>query len=292
MKWAGGKGKILPILKDNLPADFERQNAITYIEPFVGGGAMLFYMLEHYSNINRIIINDVNPALINCYKTIKKHHNELIVELQRLSNAFVSLSSDEDREEIFYAYRDEYNLVPFNRRKTIRSAALFIFLNRTCFNGLYRENSKGNFNVPYGRYIHPTICNATLISDIHKKLENVEILNGDYTIIMDRINWTEYNFFYFDPPYRPLLGSNNFRQYTRNIFGDQEQEALKRFCDQINDRGGRFMLSNSNSEIEPGVNYFERLYENYDIRQIFAPRTINAFVPGVEIATEILVKNY
>lgn len=292
MKWAGGKGKILPILKDNLPSDFERQNAITYIEPFVGGGAMLFYMLEHYSNINRIIINDVNPALINCYKTIKYHHKELIVELQRLSNAFASLSSDEEREEIFYAYRDEYNIVPFHRRKTIRSAALFIFLNRTCFNGLYRENAKGDFNVPYGRYVHPTICNAPLLSDIHNKLENVEILNGDYTIVMDRVNWTECNFFYFDPPYRPLLGSNNFRQYTRNIFGDQEQEALKRFCDQINDSGGRFMLSNSNSEIEPGVNYFERLYENYDIRQIFAPRTINAFVPGVEIATEILVKNY
>lgn len=117
-------------------------------------------------------------------------------------------------------------------------------------------------------------------------------MHGDYNDIVRVVDWNEYNFFYFDPPYRPLLGASNFRQYTLNDFGDTEQERLKEFCDFVNINGGRFMLSNSDSEMEPGISYFEHLYNGYDILHIRAPRTINAFVPGVEMTTEILVKNY
>lgn len=292
VKWAGGKGKLLRVLEANLPPDFYEQQAITYIEPFVGGGAMLFYMLEHYPNINRIIINDINPALVNCYYKIRDNHIELIEGLKVLHDAYFEIKTQEGRKELYYRLRQEYNQMAVAERNTIRAATLFIFFNKTCFNGLYRENNRGGFNVPIGRYVRPTICNEQVIRDAHFALQNVEIRLGNYADIMELVNWNEYNFFYFDPPYRPLLGANNFRQYTRNTFGDLEQEALKVFCDVIHQHGGHFMLSNSDSEIEPGVSYFEDLYKGYDVEHIFAPRTINAFVPGVQMTTEILIKNY
>lgn len=291
VKWAGGKSKLLPVLVENLPQDFAL-NAVTYIEPFVGGGAMLFYLLEHYHNIEHVIINDINPALINCYRRIQNDHLALIEELRILHHEYYNIDTLEGRRELFYALREEYNEIEVQDRNTIHAAALFIFFNKTCFNGLYRENANGKFNVPFGRYVHPTICNDQVILDVHNALQNVQISLGNYDAILAMINWDQYNFFYFDPPYRPLLGANNFKQYTFNAFNDPEQEALKAFCDNINAHGAHFMLSNSDSEVEPNVSYFEELYDGYDVQHIFAPRTINAFVPGVQMATEILVKNY
>ena len=265
VKWAGGKGKLLSTLNDNLPADFYIQPAVTYFEPFVGGGAMLFHMLDHYPNINRVVINDINPALVNCYRRIQNNHLPLIRELKLLQDAFYSHQTNDERRAFYYELRDEYNRV--SSRLTIRAAALFIFFNKTCFNGLYRENSLGKFNVPYGRYLHPTICNEEIILNAHNALQIVEINLGEYTDVIRKINWDEYNFFYFDPPYRQLLGFNNFKQYTLNAFNDPEQEALKLFCDRINEHGGRFLLSNSDSELEPGVSYFDRLYEGVNGNQ-------------------------
>lgn len=292
VKWAGGKGKLLRTLEGNLPADFDDIESVTYIEPFVGGGAMLFHMLGNHPNIKRAIINDINPALINCYRRIKNNHVALIAELKKIHEAYYQINDQEGRRHFYYRHRDEYNLIPVSKRNTIRAASLFIFLNRTCFNGLYRENNSGGFNVPAGRYVRPTICNEQGILDAHRILQNVEIISGSYEGVMKFVDWNEYNFFYFDPPYRPLLGANNFKQYTLNAFNDPEQEKLKSFCDEINAHGGLFMLSNSDSEIEPGINYFEELYDGYNVQHIYAPRTINAFVPGVQMTTEILVKNY
>lgn len=292
VKWAGGKGKLLGILEKNLPADLVAQPSITYIEPFVGGGAMLFNMLATHSNVRRAIINDINLALINCYNKIKDKPRKLIQELRKLDEAFYALESHEQRRSLYYAYRDEYNCIPVNARNTIRSAALFIFFNKTCFNGLYRENNQGKFNVPFGRYVHPTICNDEVIYAVHKALQKVVILIGDYKDTLRHIDWNEYNFFYLDPPYRPLLGSNNFKQYTMNRFDDLQQIELKEFCDNINKLGGKFLLSNSDSENESGGNFFEDLYADYNFQRIYAPRTINAFVPGVEKSSEVLIKNY
>ena len=247
VKWAGGKGKLLPTLEANLPLDFNKQQEVTYIEPFVGGGAMLFYMLEKYPNIRRIIINDINLGLINCYRTIKDDHGALISELSQLHNKFYELESIEDKRSLYYSLRDEYNMIPVDERNTIRTAALFVFFNRTCFNGLYRENNQGNFNVPYGKYVRPNICNEQVVTDAHNVLQHVEILHGNYANVLEFVDWNEYNFFYLDPPYRPLLKANNFKQYTMNAFGDQEQEELKEFCDIIHNHRGYFMLSNSNS---------------------------------------------
>ena len=290
VKWAGGKGKLLPTLVANLPVDFRNREAITYIEPFVGGGAMLFYMLENYPNINRAIINDINPALINCYNRIKNNHVRLIRELKSIQNAYYNIKTQEGRRSLYYNLREEYNQLP--SRRSYRAAALFIFFNKTCFNGLYRENSKGKFNVPFGRYVRPTICNESVIKAAHEALQNVEILLGNYTNVREYINWNEYTFFYFDPPYRPLLGANNFKEYTLNSFGDPEQVAPRDFCNEVHANGGHFILSNSDSELEEGISYFEELYGQYNVQHIFAPRAINAFVPGIETATEVLVKNF
>lgn len=292
VKWAGGKGKLLPTLQSNLPTDFYIQQEITYIEPFVGGGAMLFYILENHPNIRRTIINDINLGLISCYRKIQNNHQELIHELRQLHNAFYELETIEERRNLYYRLREEYNLIPVNARNTIRTAALFVFFNRTCFNGLYRENYNGNFNVPYGRYIRPNICNEQVILDAHNALQRVEILHGNYTNVLENVDWNEYNFFYLDPPYRPLLGAKNFNQYTMNAFNDPEQENLRQFCDVIHENGGYFMLSNSDSEIEEGVSYFEKLYNGFNVQHIRAPRRINAYAQGTQMTTEILVKNF
>ena len=229
VKWAGGNGKLLPTLENNLPIDFDEQPTVTYIEPFVGGGAMLFYMLEHHPNINRAIINDINPALVNCFRRIKYNHVALIRELRGIHNAYYAIDTHAGKREYYYALREEYNQMAVPARRTIRAAALFLFFNKTCFNGLYRENNHGAFNVPFGRYAHPLICNEQVILDAHDVLQNVEISLGSFASVIRRVNWEEYNFFYFDPPYRPLLGSKNFKQYTLNAFNDTEQEALKEF---------------------------------------------------------------
>lgn len=297
VKWAGGKGKLLHSLEDRLPDIFRGAGPITYIEPFVGGGAMLFHMLEQHPNIERAIINDINPQLINCYNHVKEHLDELLVELHQLEDEYFRNQSQDDRRAFYYAIRDEYNqgrntpegllqITPANL------AAYFIFLNRTCFNGLYRENHQGSYNVPFGRYANPVICNEDVLRQAHEALQRVTILCGNYQDVMQHVNPDETNFFYFDPPYRPLLGSNNFKDYTQFEFGDNEQEELCAFCRQVDAQHGLFMLSNSDSEIEPGVNYFEQLYEGFHFDRVQAPRVINAFAAGRVPQSEVVIRNY
>ena len=292
VKWAGGKGKLLLTLERNLPEDFYTQDVVTYVEPFVGGGAMLFYMLSTHPNIRKAIINDINPALINCYRTIQTNHVELINELEVIERAYYWLFTHDDRRFFYNELRKEYNSIPVQERTSSHAAALFIFFNKTGFNGLYRENSKGEYNVPYGKYAKPTICNKSTIIEVHEALQNVEILQGDYAEVLHHVSMSDYSLFYLDPPYRPLSGKNSFNQYTLNAFGDAEQEQLKVFCDELDKRGIHFLLSNSDSESEPGVSYFENLYHSYHFQRIDAPRTINAFVPGVQKVKEVLIKNY
>lgn len=292
VKWAGGKRKLLPVLDQNLPEGFKEKQKVTYIEPFVGGGAMFFYMLENYSNIQRVIINDINPALINCYRKIQYNHKELIEELKTLQTEFYRTDNKEDWKSIYYERRKEYNKILPTERNSLRSAALFIFFNKTCFNGLYRENNRGDFNVPFGRYVHPNICQEQCINEAHEALKTVEILDGEYSNVLELIDWNEYNFFYFDPPYRPLLGSNNFNQYTKNAFNDLEQKGLKEFCDTVSSKGGHFLLSNSDSKTSSGENYFKQLYQGYYFQIIEAPRFINAFAAKRLQVKEILIKNY
>ena len=288
VKWAGGKGSLVKHLSAHLPDNFRDKRNVTYIEPFVGGGAMLFYMLTHFTNIRRVVINDVNEDLIFCYKLIKNTPQTLIEQLKRIANEYLQLSNMDEKSRYYYKVRDKYN-----SKETIdeEKAAYFMFLNKTCFNGLYRVNTCGKFNVPFGKYKNPTICDDKLILADHELLKKVDIYAGDYSEIM-RFLGKGYNYIYIDPPYRPLSGTAYFKEYSHNVFDDKEQEKLKIFCDIMTARGCKIMQSNSNSMDDDGESYFAKLYQGYHITQIEAHRYINAHVGKRNKETELLIMNY
>lgn len=229
VKWAGGKGHLLTQLGAHLPVDFDKQENLTYIEPFVGGGAMLFHMLTHFPNIRKAVINDINADLILCYQFIKCKPEILIEQLNRIEIEYYHLDTIDEKGVFYYQMRDRYN----NQiRNDAERAACFIFLNKTCFNGLYRVNSNGKFNVPFGKYRKPTICDEELIMVDHDILKNVDIYTDNYYSVQKYLGEGR-NYIYIDPPYRPLSGTAYFKQYSRNVFDDQEQEKLKVFCDEL-----------------------------------------------------------
>lgn len=287
VKWAGGKSSIKKVLYSQLPDDFGNQNNVTYIEPFVGSGAMLFYMLQTHKNIKHAIINDINKDLIHCYRLIKEAPQLLIKLLKPIEKKYCSFD-ELGQKDYYYATRNKYNS---NQLDENQRAALFLFLNHTCFNGLYRENLEGGFNVPFGCYKKPRICNTEVIMADHDILSKVEILCGDYKDVICHIK-KGYTFLYLDPPYRPLQGSNNFQKYSKSAFGDSEQEELKAFCDELNEHHCQFMLSNSDSTDFDGSSYFEKLYRGYNIKRILAPRLINAYADKRLKQTEVLISNY
>lgn len=287
VKWAGGKGNLLNILESQLPADFDSQTRVTYIEPFVGGGAMLFHMLTAHQNIQRVVINDINKDLIRCYQLVKESPQSLIELLKPFEQRYYELNENE-RRLYFYEVRNEFN----NSELTVNQrAAYLIFLNHTCFNGLYRENASGGFNVPFGRYKKPKICNVDVIMADHKILSKVDIICGDYKNVMTHLG-RGYNFVYFDPPYRPLMGSSNFNHYSKSGFGDPEQVELKAFCDRLTGRGCHLMLSNSDSTNEDGSSYFETLYKGYTFNKLLAQRSISADAKKRRKQSEVLITNY
>ena len=288
IKWVGGKSKLIEQLDAQLPADFDSLENVTYIEPFVGGGAMLFYMLQHYPNINHAIINDINPDLTTCYRTVRDNPKELIASLQDIENTYFSLNTEEARKEFFIVVRNRYNEKNLD---PIENTTKFFFLNKTCFNGLYRVNKKGLFNVPFGRYSNPTICNPETILKDSELLQRVEILNGDFE---ETFKYAQGNtLFYFDPPYRPLSDTSSFNNYAKEAFNDDAQIRLKKYCDRINDAGFKFMLSNSDGKSVNGEdNFFDVLYAAYQIERVLASRSINSNPNKRGELTEILVRNY
>ena len=288
IKWVGGKSKLIEQLDAQLPADFDSLEDVTYIEPFVGGGAMLFYMLQHYPNINHAIINDINPDLTTCYRTVRDNPKELIASLQDIENTYLSLNTEEARKEFFMVVRNRYNEKNLD---PIENTTKFFFLNKTCFNGLYRVNKKGLFNVPFGRYSNPTICNPETILKDSELLQRVEILNGDFE---ETFKYAQGNtLFYFDPPYRPLSDTSSFNNYAKEAFNDDAQIRLKKYCDRINDAGFKFMLSNSDGKSVNGEdNFFDVLYAAYQIERVLASRSINSNPNKRGELTEILVRNY
>lgn len=291
LKWAGGKGQLLSQLYEHLPADLHKQ-AFTYIEPFVGGGAMLFYMLRKFPNITHAVINDINPHLVTAYRVIKDLPNELIHRLSALENDYDSLSDEEEKRDFFINVRTIFNDSPLD---DVDRAKYLIFLNRTCFNGLYRVNAKGKFNVPFGRYTNPMICNADTIKADSELLNlvDVTILNGDFERTIDEMG-DGLNFIYFDPPYRPLNATSSFNSYAKEDFNDDEQIRLRDFCVRINERPNvRWMLSNADcSSKNPEDTFFEDIYADFHIHRVFASRAINANPSKRGKLTELLIKNY
>lgn len=291
VKWAGGKGNLLQKLEALLPAHFDDLQNVTYIEPFVGGGAMLFHMLHHHKCIRRAVINDINPDLIRCYQLIAGTPEILIDRLSVIEDNYYRIAFPA-REELYYAYREQYNSDDVHPDER---AALFIFLNRTCYNGLYRVSATGKFNVPYGRYKKPLICNKDLIMADHKLLRSVELFirkPGDYKLVRQNLSRNNVNFVYFDPPYRPLSDTSSFKEYSNTPFEDRQQEELKLFCDKLSNLNCLIMQSNSDSKTENGDSYFDTLYDGYNIQRVLASRFINADPEKRVKLTEVVIRNY
>lgn len=288
IKWVGGKGQLLEQLENLLPNDFDEWKNVTYIEPFVGGGAMLFYMLETHKNIKRAIINDLNGDLTTCYKVVRDKPYELLQQLKDIQDAYYALTSEEERKDFYLKMRDRYNAKDLN---DVDNTSLFIFINRTCFNGLYRVNKKGLYNVPFGKSSNPAICVPETILADSAVLQNVEIMTGDFEETFNKINGR--TFFYFDPPYRPLSNTSSFNDYAKEPFNDEAQIRLKEYCDKLNSVGCTFMLSNSDCLGKDGKDrFFDDLYENYVIDRVWATRAVNADPTKRGKLTEILVHNY
>lgn len=287
LKWAGGKTQLIAQIKERLPTTVQDE-PFTYIEPFVGSGAVLFWMLSQFPNLEKAIINDINKELINSYLSIKGNVEELIPILAKFQSEYYALLNDQEKEKIyFYEKRSLFN----TRESTkVMQAALFIFLNRTCFNGLYRVNKKNLFNVPKGRYKKPQICNADNLRAVSKILQNVEILSGDYS---QTLNYTAKNtFFYFDPPYKPLTVTSSFTSYSKGEFDDADQIRLKEFCEKLDELGHSWVLSNSDVKgHDPENNFFDDLYADFQIHRVLARRNINSKGNKRGKLSELLITN-
>lgn len=286
VKWVGGKTQLLDEVEKSLPKDLHCYEEITYIEPFVGGGAVLFWILQKYPNIKHAVINDINPDLVCTYKVIKCDVQRLIDRLDSLQTEYISLSSD-GRKEYFLQKRKEYNAKGYS---DLENAALFIFLNRTCFNGLYRVNSKGEFNVPHGKYANPKICDRENLLAVSELLQKVEILCGDFAKTEDYA--TSNSLFYLDPPYKPLSETSSFTSYSKDGFNDAEQIRLRDFCTRISQKKARFVASNSDPiEEASGESFFEQLYYQFNIKRVHATRMINSNPNSRGFVSEIMISN-
>jgi len=280
LKWAGGKTQLLPQLSPVFPERLDKYD--TFIEPFVGGGAVLFHILCCYPNIKNVVINDINPKLITTYIAVKEKRQELISYLNELQNEYWQLSPEEQKR--FYLHkRERFNLKGL---RLVEQASLFIFLNKTCFNGLYRVNKKGEFNVSFGKHRKPLICNDRLISQAREQLQKVNIMWGDYANIVGCLQGR--SFIYFDPPYRPVSQTSDFTSYSTNGFDDTQQKRLSAFC-RFLDFESKWMMSNSCTVDD---DFFKEHYGDFAIRQISARRSIGATTSSRGNIQELLITNY
>lgn len=288
VKWAGGKTKLLKRIEQRLPIDFCEWENVTYVEPFVGGGSVLFHMLQTHRNISRAIINDINKVLIQTYLQIQTDPTGIIVGLKSLVDEYNNLKNEDAKSKFYYQTRDLYNKQSLPNEQHI---VFFLFLNRTCYNGLYRENKSGRFNVPFGRYDSINFDEKNFF-DIQQTLQNVEILCGDFDNVFTKLRGN-HQFIYIDPPYRPISANvTMFTQYDKSGFTDRDQMRLKELCDVFGKRGCKIMISNSDSYIDNTKSYFENLYEGYYIDRIQVTRNINPYSAKNRHPKEVIITNY
>lgn len=288
VKWAGGKAQLLDVLKSNLPSGIG--TSITkYAEPFVGGGAFLFSMIEEY-NFEKIYISDNNKELMNAYTVIRDNCNELFNALNTLQNEYNELSA-ELQEQFYYEKREEFNTVELNANTSVQKASLFIFLNKSCFNGLYRVNKKGKFNVPFGKHKSVSICDSENLIKISAMLQSVVIKACDYQEVMSFADSS--TLVYFDPPYRPLNVTSGFTSYTEDDFSDKNQIELANCFKALSNKGVKVMLSNSDPKnTNENDNFFDDLYRDFNILRVEASRMINSKGSSRGKIKELLIKNY
>jgi DNA adenine methylase len=252
LKWAGGKTQLLPVISKFYPS-LLGSKIRNYIEPFFGGGAV-FFELYNSNLIDEAIIVDNNPDLTVLYKTIQKNFDDLITELDNIQKKYISLGND-DRKGFYYNIRQEFN---YNRKGKYQvidpiRASQIIFLNRTCFNGLFRVNGRGDFNVPHGDHKNPRILDLDNLYEVSKALKIAEILHGDFEDIVPLVR--NNTFVYYDPPYRPLSKTSSFNSYS-GLFNDEHQIRLSEIFRYLNNRGVKQMLSNSYPINDIGDNFF------------------------------------
>jgi DNA adenine methylase len=287
VKWAGGKSQLLEHIRAKYPAELGK-SIVKYAEPFVGGGAVLFDVLNSY-RLDAVYISDINRELIHTYACIRDNHTALLDILDSYERRYLP-ANEAERKKLFYDNRDRFNDLKARNSDDTELAALFIFLNRTCFNGLYRVNSKGMYNVPQGKHKKPTICDKKNIAAVADKLQNVVIVCGDYTQSQAFID--SKTFVYFDPPYRPLSTTARFTAYAQNGFDDAAQMALARFIDAMHDKSACILASNSDPKnVDEHDAFFDALYAKHTIQRIAASRMINSVADGRGKISELLIAN-
>jgi len=296
LKWAGGKTQLLNELSSRLPKNIlESRRIKRYVEPFVGSGALFFHLKNGYK-INKAYLFDINRELIIGWKVIQNNHSDLIKSLSHLQESYLR-KSEELRKKFYYEIRTQYNehMHKFDysqyNKNWIERATYLIFLNKTCYNGLFRQNIKGEFNVPFGRYKNPKICNEKNIKAVSYALDSTEIFFNDFSNSARYIN--EKSFVYFDPPYRPISKTSYFTSYSKNVFGDIEQEKLAIFFKKMNKKGAFLMLSNSDPKNEnPNDVFFDKLYKDFYIERVGAKRFINCNASKRGAINELIIRNY
>lgn len=289
LKWAGGKGQLLSQIQELYP--FEDMKIKRYAEPFIGGGAVLFDILSKYE-LDEVYISDINAELINTYRAIRDDVDGLINFLKPMEEKFIPIEIEE-RKEYFYKQRDRFNELKGmeNNNVDFEKAALMIFLNKTCFNGLYRVNKKGLFNVPMGGYKKPIICDEKNLRAVSERLQNVNIVHGDYKQSESFIDSN--TFVYFDPPYRPITESASFTAYTEYDFNDKEQIELAEFVNKINDKGAKIVVSNSDPKnTDENDDFFDEIYSSHSIKRVDASRMINSNGAKRGKIKELLISNF
>ncbi len=289
LKWAGGKGQLLAEIEKHYP--FENGKITKYAEPFVGGGAVLFDILNKY-DVEEVYIGDINAELINTYQIVRDDVEELIAVLMVMQSEFAPMDT-EHRKKYYMSIRERFNDLKVNGNEgvNIEKAALTIFLNKTCFNGLFRVNKRGLFNVPMGAYKNPMICDEENLRAVSEKLQNVKIVCGDYRESADFID--EKTFVYFDPPYRPITDTARFTAYTENLFNDEEQIELAKFADEMHTKGAKIVISNSDPKnFNTEDDFFDNLYSSYKIRRVEATRMINCNSEARGKIKELLISNF
>ncbi len=296
VKWVGGKTQLLPHLTKIVDTIYLNNQIDSYVEPFIGGGALFFWLCSN-KQVKSAIISDVNEDLILTYRVVQQFTKKLINQLALLEQQYVA-ANDEHREIMYYEIRKQYNLekTQINYEKlvtnwSVNRASKFIFLNKTCFNGLYRQNSKGQFNVPFGRYKTPKICDADNLINCAATLKNVNILCGDFKSTEKYV--VKNSLVYLDPPYKPITKTASFTKYHKDDFGDDDQIRLADYYKRIDELGAKIILSNSDPmSVNSNNSFFDDLYSNFDISRVDVLRAVSAAAASRKVVKELIIKNF
>jgi len=295
LKWAGGKRQLLAQIESFFPTELKNGSLSRYVEPFVGSGAVFFKVSQAYP-LRDCLIADINPELILVYRTVKRDVDGLIDRLSDIETRYLALNESQ-RSDYYYhvraVFNDQRHAIQYNEFEPIwiQRAAYMLFLNRTGYNGLFRLNSKGEFNVPIGRYPNPRILDEDNLRNVSHLLERVTVKYCDFEAVDECVDHN--TLVYFDPPYRPLSSTAHFTSYSQEVFDDRQQLRLAAFYRRLDAKGGKLILSNSDPHnVDPDDDFFEQAYRGFRIERLLAKRNINRDPDKRGPISELLIMNY